>query len=370
MEVLKIEGIVVESSVGYDYGIKPRLMIIGDMEFPRLLRDGFIALGYGYVPQFGNLSNAPLLIMMFNDENLAEECFSRFNSWCYESKDGDAIAISFIEFETGDYGVCVYPDLQQIINRSIPKIYASDIEPIVVATGFFKKFSNISGSYTHFKSVVEALNFVLAPGTLNYGSILDLGIIKKRVNFYKENEISEQTMESLLLQSCKSNDLEKPFQTPLEAKTDLIEIYKRRETQLSRFFPVSLEYLRFNFKFLQMKNQLNEKGYYDWQIYQATCNIILKYRVPELFDKDTNLSNKQQKDKVQIEVLKYLCYNFEDISLSYPSLDFLLISEICEQIKADSFELICYLDHTNLPKQNLSPEETQSELIRLCLSNK
>ncbi len=119
-----------------------------------------------------------------------------------------------------------------------------------------------------------------------------------------------------------------------------------------------------------MKNQLNEKGYYDWQIYQATCNIILKYRVPELFDKDTNLSYKQQKDKIQIEVLKYLCYNFEDISLSYPSLEFLLISEMCEQIKADSFELICYLDHTNLLKQNLSPEETQSELIRLCLSNK
>jgi hypothetical protein len=359
----------VGNPIGYDYGIKPRIMIIGDMQFPALLRDGFIALGYSYAPQFGVLSNVPLLVMIFNDENIAEECFSSFNIWCYNSKDGDAISVSFIEFETGEYGLCVYPEFQQLIDRSIPKSYISDIEPIVLGTGFLKMFPKISESYRHFKSVVKESSFILAPGTMDYGPILDLGIIKKRIYFHQEKEISEQTMESFLLQSHKSNEIEKPFKIPFGTKTNLKEIHELRETQLSRFFPVSLEYLRFNSEFLQIKTQLNQKGYYDWQIYQAACNIIIKHRTPEIFNKDPNLSNELQKDKIKTEILKYLCDNFEDISMPYPSLDFLSISEICKQIKADSFELIYHLDHTNLPKQTLSPEETQSELTRLCSSN-
>ena len=64
---------------GYDYGTRPKVMILGDGEFPSLLRRGLAALGYGTVPHFGVLVDTPLLSMMFDDEQVGNECSAHFN---------------------------------------------------------------------------------------------------------------------------------------------------------------------------------------------------------------------------------------------------------------------------------------------------
>jgi len=56
---------------------KSKVMIVGDGEFPSLLNRSFMALGYGQVPQFGILVNAPLLAMRFNNEHIGRECFTK-----------------------------------------------------------------------------------------------------------------------------------------------------------------------------------------------------------------------------------------------------------------------------------------------------
>src|SRR5215475_311563 len=87
---------------------KSKVMIVGDGEFPSLLNRSFMALGYGQVPQFAILVNAPLLAMRFNNEHIGRECFTRFKNWTEGSRDGDAIGVSFIEFEGGEYGMCTF----------------------------------------------------------------------------------------------------------------------------------------------------------------------------------------------------------------------------------------------------------------------
>lgn len=63
---------------GFDYGTKPRVAVVGDLEFPQLLSDGLVALGYLEIPQFGVLVDPPVLVMAFWDKTIAKECFTHF----------------------------------------------------------------------------------------------------------------------------------------------------------------------------------------------------------------------------------------------------------------------------------------------------
>jgi hypothetical protein len=72
----------VEHVIGYDYGTKPRVMVMGDLEFLTLLGDSFLALACAVEPQFGALLNAPMLVLVFENESGGRVCFARFKGWC------------------------------------------------------------------------------------------------------------------------------------------------------------------------------------------------------------------------------------------------------------------------------------------------
>jgi hypothetical protein len=96
--------------VGYDYGTKPKMMIVGDVEFPSLLGDKFLALAYAVEPQFRALVNAAMLVLVFENEAAGRECFDRFKAWCEASGSGDAVALGFVELSSDEYVMCVYPE--------------------------------------------------------------------------------------------------------------------------------------------------------------------------------------------------------------------------------------------------------------------
>jgi hypothetical protein len=152
---------------GYDYGTKPIVLVPGDTEFIDLLNRGFLAIGYGVVPEFGLLVDAPLLLMGFKNETIARQCFSHFVEWSGEDSDGDAVRISFVEFNNGEFGMCVSQDIERLLKRSIPEIYRKEVEPRIMVVGHLKTFPHQSDGYRWFKSGAMTSPFVLAPQSVN-----------------------------------------------------------------------------------------------------------------------------------------------------------------------------------------------------------
>lgn len=357
---------MVEIVYGYDYGTKPKVMVVADIEFPEILRTSFMALGYGQVPQFGDLSNVPLLMMLFKDLESGDKCFSHFNAWCNASGDGDAIGIGFVEFDGGGYGMCIYPEQEQLFQRGISEVHRPEVDPLIMNVGHLKMFKEKSEGYHWFKSIINIGNFILAPGTSEYGLMLDHGIIKRKVHFYSEKDIPENTMENLLVKLRESKGKLGPqMHSPSELIPTAKEIHERRCFQLRRFFPVTIERLRLNQEFQGIKKGLLEEGYKEWQIFQAACNICLNHRASALFTSDDNPSELQQMESTSIRIIDYLLANIEDLSLSLPPLEKLSVEIMRRQINADSLELIKYFTAAEVPKREM--KEIQNDLINLGL---
>ena len=333
--------------VGFDYGTKPRVAVIGDLEFPQLLSNDLVALGYLEIPQFGVLVDPPVLVMAFQNKTIARECFMHFKGWSEASEDGDAVGIEFVEFEDNEYGLCVYQEPRRLTDRVLPKSHQSETEPLLMNVGYIKRFPQASRGYAWFKMMVKRSPFVLAPGTLNGELMLDLAIRKREVSFYQQDNIPENVMESILARPYQS-DVEKPLKSSPKPNLKLspLEIFQRRKTQLARFFPVTLERLRFNPTFSEIKQKLVEEGYQDWQVVQAGCNLVLKYRLPDLFAK----TDDSQYDATG--VLDYLINYSEDVSAMLPPDQEISIERLLNQIKADTYELIQYAVDNELPEIN------------------
>jgi hypothetical protein len=349
---------------GYDYGTKHQVVVVADMEFPEMLRSSFIALAYGQVPQFGALVNSPLLMMVFKDEDSAQKCFTHFNSWRNASGDGDAIGVGFIEFDNGEFGMCIYQEHESLIEQYISELHRPEVEPTVMSIGHLKIFSEQSKGYQWFKALAKKEKFVLAPGTSEYGPMLDLGIIKQKAHFYAEKNIPENTMENLLMKLKSGRQSEVQRYSPRELRQTAKELQERRCNQLRRFFPVTIERLRLNQEFLKLENKLTEDGYKNWQIFQAACNICLANRVPELFDSAETTSG--QANTIPIRILDYLLANFEDLSILLPPMEEFSAERMRQQICADAMETIQYFTAAREVNKK-EPKEVQDDLIALGL---
>ena len=357
---------MVEIVYGYDYGIKPKVMVVADIEFPEILRTSFMALGYGQVPQFGDLANVPLLVMLFRDLESGDKCFSHFNAWCNNtSEKEDAVGVGFIEFDSGEYGMCIYQEVESLIEQFILDLHRPEVEPIIMSVGHLKMFPEQSRSYRWFKALVEKEKFVLAPGTSEYGPMLDRGFIKRKAHFFTEKNIPENTMENVLVKLKSGRQSEVRQHSVLELRLTAKEIQDRRCNQLRRFFPVTIERLRSNQEILKIENKLKEEGYKKWQIIQAICNICLVHRSPELYVSDDDALESHKTDSISIRILDHLLVNIEDLSVSLPPLEKLSIGLVRQQIYADSIELIRYFKAADFDKKEL--KDVQNELITLGL---
>jgi len=349
---------------GYDYGIKPIMMIVGDTEFASFLgSDEFVALAYDQVPEFGLLVNPPRLSLVFSNGEAARKCFAHFKNWSGESGDGDAVRISFVEFNDGGYGICISQEVDRLTNRMVPEILREEVELIIMNAGRMKTFPQRSEAYKWFKSATEKVPFVLAPKTVEDFPIRELAIRKREIYYFQEDNIPEHSLEDLLVRGKNSKEeQETNREIPEESKLGRDGIYKRRQAQLSRFFPVTLERLSFNKPFLQTKAQLVGEGYQEWQITQAACNIALKHNVPELFTtvSNTSDSDEEQINSVTFNVLEFLLANHEDLSRTLPPNTQLSTVNLKVQIQADSFELLKYVAKSHC--KDITPNELQSKL--------
>ena len=347
---------------GYDYGTKPKVIVVGDGEFPHLLRRSLTALGYGTVPHFSVLVDAPLLVMMFDDERVGLECFVHFKRWANESRDGDVVGISFIEFENGQYGMCVFQERERLISRCLSKSVQAEVDPLLMVTGHLKIFEQQSDSYRWFKQAVKTSPCVIAPTTSEGDILFDYAFWKREIYFYHEHEVPEQSIEAVLLRSRNTRGAkERKYPIPPELHPTAQDINQRRKIQLARFFPVTLELLQFSSQFCQVRQALVDEGYQKWQVMQAASNIALQSRLQLM--ENTNETEDHAKDRsLKVQILDFLLNHPEDISLTLPPLTFLSKTQLLDQIRADSYDLLHYITSPDVP--NVTDNELQQELTK------
>lgn len=347
---------------GYDFGTRPKVMVVGDGEFPSLLRRGLVALGYGKVPQFGVLVNIPLLNLGFKDEAIGRECFEHFKRWNSDSRDGDAVRLSFIEFETGEYGLCISQDQERLIHRYLSEQDEAEVDPLLMIVGHLKMFQRQSDAYHQFKREVKSSPCVVALGTHDGKIPIDFAFWKREINFYREQEVPDQTIERTLLKLHDGDEVnERPRPVPTELRPSVQELLRRRFSQLARFFPVTQELLNFSPAFRQAKQELLSEGYREWQVIQAGCNISLRTRLPDPFPSEDESSGELGDGTIKLKLLYFLLEHVEELPMSLPSNACSKIN-LRTQILADSSDLLSYVTAPDVPA--IADSDLQQELAK------
>lgn len=324
---------------GYDFGIKPRVMVIGDVEFPHLLRKAnLVGLGYDIIPQFGLLVNAPMITLLFEKEAPGRECFEHFKGWGDVSNDSDALAVSFVESLRDDcYYLFLYPETDHLINRCFDKFIIDEIEPIFSIAVYCKPFP-LSDNYRWFKNKSINAPFVIAPGTLE-GPFIDLAIRKRKIEYYDRDNMREYSLEYQLLNNMEQCDEDnKLLSPPQHLQLAPEDIFKRRASNIKKYFPVTKEQLFFSSHFQDLTSVLVTNGFREWQVEQAACNTIAKARFHELKD-DSDIS--------EYGYLRFLLETYEDVSTYQLKIPDLSENVLVSQIHADSLYLIGYFRSTD-----------------------
>jgi hypothetical protein len=266
--------------VGCDFGVRPRYAILTDVTFVNHLK-AHQALGYGVLPSFGLLIKPPVLYYLFADVDSARECFTVFKRWVDHSNDGDAVSLTFIEFDDGAYGLITAPEMDRLIDRTLPSPNREEFEPLTITANRMLEVPRQSDEYKWFKAAVTTSPFVVAPAAVESGPLLDLAFRKREITFLRASEVPEGHPADIYVQ--RRGRAEKEFKRHGPPVPPSAEVFLRRERQLKRFFPVTLERLRFNRGFVDVQGNLERRGFQAWQVRQAACNLILKHRRPELY---------------------------------------------------------------------------------------
>jgi hypothetical protein len=323
--------------IGFDYGVKPQFLVIGDIEYTNLIHEAKpVAMGYGKLPYFGLYHEPPFACIVFENEDKGRECFQHFKKWAEGSKDGDAVSLSFIETTKGGYRVCVYPEYTLLVDRCVPKYLQPEVSQSIVASiSFPLTVDKISPHYLFFKAEAKDKPFIFCGASRTGKLFLESAIVKQKVNFFNESEIPEHAPESAYsrLNSAENKEsIRDKKELPKEAPE---VVYKRRLDKLKTFLPITYEKLNYSIKFQSSKAVLLSEGFAAWQILQAACNIVVSMRIcgKPHFD---GLEEKV----AAAEILEFLLNDFETPDDDFYQESFFSEKSLREQIVADSNELL------------------------------
>jgi hypothetical protein len=322
--------------IGFDYGLKPRFLAIGDIEYPNLIHEAKpVAMGFGKLPYFGLLHEPPFACIVFENDNKGRECFQHFKRWAEGSKDGDAVSLSFIETREGGYAVSIYPEYGLLVDRCIPKYLQPEVSPIVFApVSFPLTVDKISTHYLFFKGESQDKPFLFC-GASKLGKLfLESAMVKRKVNFFKEDEIPEHTPESAYSRLNPEENRDSVNEKKAPPKEESEVVYKRRWKRLKTYLPITMERLEYSAKFQSSKVALLSEGFADWQILQAACNMVVSMRMCQKLHFD-DLEEKS----AAADILEFLLKGFEIANDGFPR-EMFSEEALRDQIIADSNELL------------------------------
>ena len=178
------------------------------------------------------------------------------------SNDGDAVSLTFIEFDDGAYALVTAPDLDRLIDRTLPSSIQEEFETLAITATRMLEVPKQSDHYRWFKPAVTTSPVVVAPAAVESGPLLTLAFRKREISFWRASEVPEGHPAYGYAQ--RRGHAEKAFKRHGPPVPPSAEVFLQRERQLKRFFPVTLERLRFNRGFVDVQSSLERRGFQIW----------------------------------------------------------------------------------------------------------
>lgn len=316
---------------GLDYGVVPRMMLLGDVEFAHVLgAAGVDAIGYGVLPQHGVLVDAPLVYPVVRESGRGREAFARLRRWM-EGPDGtssssDGVGVEFVETSDGGYALTLYPSPDYIVDRMVAEHLRPEVEPIPIAGAFMKSFPVRSEHYRTFRRVAEGRPYVFALGDFQGNVFLDEAIVKREGVFFREGDPASFRGQLDIAPGP-------PEEGPPPSPADIAE---RRRRRLREHFHVTRTRLPWSTAYREAVGGLGAAGVREWQVEQAACTLALRNARPELFAGET---------VSEVDLIDAVVGGIEEAGVRAPllPLDAFDADTLGSQVEADARRLVALL---------------------------
>ncbi|MCL2650489.1 MAG: hypothetical protein FWD60_05600 [Candidatus Azobacteroides sp.] len=331
------------SKIGYEYGVKPYMILVGDIDYANYFVEAK-CLGLLYMFRVDcNDNHIPAQIaFMFQNEAPAKIFFDCLMNWIERSNnDGDAVSIEFIENDKGGYTVAISPEMKRFIDRNIPAHLKDKISPLMMVQTQFKEIDSVSPSYQAFKANYKKAGKIAVGYVIGNSNKIekqsDKYFIKTEFNFHEQDNIPQNSSAKIYDSIQKNKTFDKET-LPKPPKKTMEQISARRNSEIKTFFPVTYNQLYNQGWLSSLVQELNKKYERDI-IIQAICNLILFERLKQ----EKDLSADFTKAGYPTRILDYLISTFESFSSYFPADDFFTLEKVENQIKNDQYQLNEYL---------------------------
>ncbi|MCE5340142.1 MAG: hypothetical protein LLF92_03330 [Planctomycetaceae bacterium] len=288
-----------ETKIGFDYGIRPQIMSVANIEFVNLWnKSKSMAMAYTVLPKLDLRIGIPLAGIVFEQFNFAEKLFKLMKSWMVPPNNESAVDIYFIENKKqNSYYLMMGVNPEQLLIRTFGEDSERDFLLIGMTLYVSHRFP-LSNNFKIFKKIAQNNEVLICPvksesykdypeGTSVYIPIsqdqigFSEGFIKKDVKFLEKDSIVTKPQDQFIIDTIdkiekKECKKEKPL-VPLIPKPE--EVGAFRERQLKRFHTVTTARLSFNQSFNNIRDTLKDR-YSEWQIIQAACNLYVRGNWP------------------------------------------------------------------------------------------
>jgi len=330
------------SKTGFDFGVKPEVVLLGDMQFTNYFQEGrCIALSYAFDRDPKLLGAIPSnLFFVFENEIPATKFFDSLLRWIENSdNDAEAVELTFFEDKDGGYTVSISQERERFIKRMVPEHLTDRVSPMMMLQTQYKKIHVLGQNYIHFKN-----NYKKSPGiSVGYGILNKDGsmrcskksFLKKEFFFSKDSAINFNTASKEYEVMQRPDRFEKSKRMP---KDTLEEIQLRRKHELKSLLPLTNHKLS-NHWLGDLQDHFKNEYEAD-VVYQAICNLLLFERIK----KDTVWASKfaEPHERHGHFLLEYLVTTHESFDSYIPHENFFDVQKLERQLTLDKKELEDY----------------------------
>lgn len=330
------------SNIGFDFGVKPFFIIVGDIEFSDLFRKADCkGILYIFEKRETDEMIPVQMAFLFKNEEPAEKFLNILLGWIEKSNnEGDAVSIDFIENNTGGYTLAISPEMNRFHERMIPKNLKNRVTPIFMIQSHFKEIDSLGQNYLNFKANCKkaekiAVGYVIGtPGKIEKQS--KKYFTKTEFNFYTQDNIPSDSVANSYNATQDASSFD-PKTLPKPPKDTIEEISQRRISEMKSLLPLTYNKLK-NLWLVETQKRLGV-NYPSEIIVQAICNLTIFERLKQIKD----LSPDFTKSGYPNRILDYLIETYESFDSYYPPDEFYTDKRIINQIQNDKNELETYL---------------------------
>ena len=327
---------------GFDYGLKPRLMLVSDLSFAEYFQKAkCVGITFIHCPDsLGNQITTEVGFMC-EIEEYADKFMDSLMQWVIDSgDDGDAVELDFIERLDGEYLVGIAPNIDRFLKRMIDPMLMDRVDPIFHMMTQGKGGMRIGENYSLFKKQyvegrrIPVRTFIYKDGKIQ--KINERYFVKTKFKFSKEGALSHDSLGHGLL--AKKNKRFNPEKFKRKSRVDMAPIEIRRMEELRHFFPLLLDKI-------ERENWLGAviasipPHISHPEVIQSICNIVLLERLKQSNPREI----KTDRPGFDMDLLQHLLQQVESFGSYFPPEELFTKALIKKQAKLDKNYLTEYL---------------------------